>query len=68
MSADLLRRAAEAMRREGDPFLNSVAALIETGIPYASLRRPTSCSIYVEALAVAEQFLADPGDLPEVPE
>lgn len=57
MSTDQLRRAAEAMRKEGGPFLEATANLLD------HLRLTHKADRYAEV--VAESFLTDPGDVPE---
>lgn len=64
MTATLLRRAAETMRREESEFFDRLADWLEETARYAdgSARHDTDIPF---AVATAEAYLADPGELPE---
>lgn len=62
---DLLHRAAETMRREGVPAWAAVADLLDVIRPMVAASHADGHPLQSAALAVAEQFLADPGDPPD---
>lgn len=53
-----MRRAAGLMRRQGDPFHDAVADVLDTVADHSPLDE-----VY---LKVADAYLADPGPVPEV--